>query len=100
MFYSDLKTVDVLFGLLILALAVFNIITRSRLANYKSDALMFLNINNAAAAGVTILYALVASAVINVNVIEAQQVGQISGSIIVIVINTIYFGKRKHLFVN
>ena len=102
-YYDGLKTVDTVFGIAYLASAVFAIYTRFQLAGFKEGApgkltglfvlLLVLNIGYPfAVANVTSLpFA---------DVADESIVSQIIASVVLIVICSVYYKKRAHLFVN
>lgn len=97
--YPQLSTLDKLFGVMCLALAVLAIVVRQRITKYKKDGpnmyLLFIMIQ---------IFAL---GIYNVGVYMIVQsenfavvTGQIVGLAILFVANKVYFDKRKSLFVN
>ena len=105
--YPTLKTVDLVFGVAYLVFALFCIITRSRLAHFKKGAPSMLiafyvlsaliTIGSTVAGGVAM--GLETQDLLNLF-IEADFLGSIIGTVIAILINKVYFGKRAHMFVN
>lgn len=85
-----------------IALAAFGIYTRSRLAKYKSNAPMCVYILYGAMGGLALLYGLAFLAVTGLNeLVDVSKITSSAGySIGGILINYIYFTKRKSLFVN
>ena len=47
-----------------------------------------------------VLYAVTVSSVIRMNAANASLYGNVAGSIVMMIINYIYYNKRKELFVN
>lgn len=103
-FYGGgLKALDVIYGILMIALAVFGIYARSRLAKYKSNGPMCIYVLFWAGAGLTLLYNIALIAVTGLNsseVFNAQVSGSIGVSVGMALGNYFYFKKRKDLFVN
>lgn len=97
--YPQLSTLDKLFGVICLALAVLAIVVRQRLAKYKKDGpIMYL---------LFIMIQIFALGIYNVGVYMIVQTGnfavvtgQIVGLVILFAANKVYFDKRKSLFVN
>ena len=92
-----LQVVDILYGLLLLALAVFCLVLRNQLAKYKPDAPHFVRIFYSILAGAPFLYSII------VALITSQSLGiEAMLSLIVGLIFTLwnveYFKKRAHLF--
>ena len=99
-FYGNgLRIVDIARGASLIALGVFAIITRSKLAKYKKDgprSLIGLYIYSVAS---VVIYLFACYLIIGELAIEDIAVNLIV-NIVMIVVNKIYFGKRKFLFVN
>lgn len=96
--FTGLKTIDVIFGILLFAVAGFTIYTRFRLAKFKANAPMCLYIIYGANAVISLVYCIAVYAVTKVNTIESGNIGSIAGAAVAIVINYTYFNKRKMLF--
>lgn len=109
-FYPGLKAVDVIYGLICIALIVGAFIVRQRLAHYKKNAPMQYILFVAAVLVMGLLHTIAGVAVIGATVpyaVEAGVVdvagnilGTVVGAAIFIPVNYIYFNKRKELFVN
>lgn len=105
--YPLMKTMDLFLGAAYLIFAIFCLFTRSRLAKYKKGAPATL-----------ILFYILSLLVVLVDVVcvckgleldlqasisymlEMDVLSSIISTVIMILINKVYFGKRKHLFVN
>ena len=92
-----LQVVDILYGLFLLAFAVFGLVLRNQLAKYKPDAPHFVRIFYSISAGAPFLYSVI------VALITSQPLGiEAMLSLIVGLIFTLwnveYFKKRAHLF--
>lgn len=102
-FYSFLKPVDVVFGILFLAIGVLMIYTRFGLKEFKSSAVGLYLILPLASAVSNVLYLFAASVALRTSPLDSSltsggTIGLIVGSIGLFVINYIYFNKRRHLF--
>ena len=104
--FSNLKTMDIVYGIVCIALGVFQIYTRFQLASYKAKApsyILYMYVINGAA---TAIYSFVVSGMIDVLLpaesaqLSGQAIGAILGAALFVWLNKIYFDKRKHLFVN
>ncbi len=99
--FDGLKTVDVLYGALMIVLAVYMIITRFRLAGYyKNGPAMFIS-TYAIALVINIVYMFSAMSVLDagINDISTSDLWvNMVMQLVMIVLNIIYFKKRKHLF--
>ncbi len=100
-FGTDLKILDVIAGILMIAIAAFGIYTRIRLAKYKKNAPMCVYILYSAGAGFTLLYNIALLAITGLNTLTAaSNVISIIVSIVLVVLNYVYFTKRKELFIH
>ena len=100
---GGLKALDVLYGIIMIAIAGFSIYSRFRLAKYKSNGPMCINILLGAGAGLTLLYNIAFLAITGLNINEvfnSQVITSIGVSIGMALGNYFYFKKRKALFVN
>ena len=101
--YGGLKTIDVLYGLLLCALAVYQIYLRFQLAGFKKEAPGKLSMMYIITILLGLAYMLVVSAVTRISIsalLDSSTVGSYIGSIVFLFINKAYYGKRSHLFVN
>jgi len=87
-----------LFGLFLIAFAVFVIVLSNRLSKYKPDVPKLVYIFYAVSAGGSLLYAILVAAITSTQ-IGASQVLSIITSIVFLILNVMYFRKREHLFV-
>lgn len=100
-FFDGLKPLDMVVGVACIALAIFAIYTRMRLANFKKDAPKCVYALYIAGAAISLIYVLIAQAVIGVDGgIPAETIGSIVGSGVMVICNYTYFQKRQSLFVN
>ena len=103
-FYGALKIVDLLIGAVMIAVAVLAIITRQKLAKFKADGPSFLMILYGVNIAATVLYLILATLVVGDWLLSGDVVSQYvistAVSIVMIVVNNIYFKKRASMFVN
>ena len=101
-YYDGLQVMDIIMGLGCLALAAFNIYVRFRLAGLHRNGPQMLNYMYIAIIALNVVYSGVCMAIIgNFDAtVLGSLVGNIIGNVVILAINTNYFGKRKHLFVN
>lgn len=97
--FMGLKGLDVVFGILSILLAGLCVYTRFRLSQYRKDGPLFVYITYAVNGLITIIYSIVLANITGIN-----QIAKIIVTVVVlavaIVLNVIYFNKRKDLFVN
>ena len=99
--YGGLKTIDMLFGILYIALAAFFIYTRFQLAGFKEGAPRKLMIAYILSFVLYVGYALAASSAVGIpfrELMTSQVASSIAGSVVMIIANNVYYKKRQHLF--
>ena len=98
---AGLKVLDVIEGIMMIAIAAFGIYTRIRLAKYKANAPMCVYILYGAGAGLTLLYNIALLAVTGLNQLTTVSgITSLAVSVGFVLLNYAYFTKRKSLFVN
>ena len=100
--FDGLKTLEVLYGAACIALAVYMIVVRFRLAGYyKNGPAMFIS-TYAIALLINVIYYVavitIVPEIVEAGNVTANIVGTVIGNVLMIVLNNIYFKKRKHLF--
>jgi hypothetical protein len=101
--YNGLKQCDMLFGVIFILMAVYAIIVRFMLAGFKKNGPTLYFILIAMAIVIQMAYTTIVSMITKVNLFVSQTsspIVVIMVDIILLIINIIYFGKRKHKFVN
>ena len=98
--YDGLKTIDVIYGLLLFGVAVLGFMTRSKLAKYKADGPKFVYMVYGISAVVVLLYNILVSAVTGLSVMNVSVITSFIVQLVMLWANMKYFGKRSHLFVN
>lgn len=99
-YYPGLKASDMIFGVIYIALIVFAIYTRQQLAHYKTNAPKLYLVFLVVVAVVSLLYAAVTSVMTGYNMFTLNVIVSLVSSVVMIVLNNIYFNKRKELFNN
>ena len=97
--FPNLKSVDVLFGVLACVFGVFQIVTRFSLAHYKKYAPIMLHLSYIFIIIVDITSAIVVTSIIGVETFSTI-IAKVIVSIIILLINIKYFNNRKHVFIN
>ena len=98
--FPALQPLDIVLGVVCLALAVYTVVVQRALAKFRAKGpMMYYLIYIVSTAG-TVLYLLIASIILGQSVFTAEVAGSIIGSLVMIFINIPYFNNRKHLFVN
>lgn len=103
-FFDGWKTCDVFFGLMLLGVGVLGIIVVNQLKAFRHMAPKNLNILYICAAAVSLIYIIWISSVLgdfaDTEEFLSSAIVQIVVSGAMIAINTSYYKKRAHLFVN
>lgn len=103
-FFPDMQILDICTGLAFLILAALMIFARFRLAGYKKDGPILLIAHHILCAVMSIVFTAVQFSIMSpIRPVSAEDlVSPILvgiGVIVAVVLNYIYFNKRKHLFV-
>ena len=105
-FFGSLKTIDVLMGIVLLGLVAFTIFVRFQLAGFKANGPKMLYILYVAVLAFNILYLILVASAISKSgmgigdLLSGSVIGTLIGSAVMLIVNKIYFDKRKALFVN
>lgn len=100
--FADMKTLDLIFGILLIFLAVFGVYTRFQLSSYRRSGPTCLNVLYIANIILSLAYLIAASVLTQINIVElggSSMIISLVVSICMVVVNTIYFKKRSQLFV-
>lgn len=98
--FRGLKTVDVLYGIVGLATAALAVYTRFRLARFRVNGPMCLYILYCLPLVSSFIYMAAAGSILGVPIFDGEYMGQIAGNVVMLIINIVYFRKRKALFIN
>lgn len=99
-FFPALQPLDIVMGVVCLALAVYAVVVQRALAKFRAKGPMMYYLMYIVNTAVTVLYLIIGSIIIGQSAFTAEVAGSIIGSIVMIFINIPYFNNRKHLFVN
>lgn len=101
MLYEDLESADKLYGLLLIAVAVIDIVARFSLAGFKKNGPMLINIAYILPIVSSVIYVIMVSGVVgDLTDATLTSFSSIITGIIFMLANAVYFKKRKHMFVN
>ena len=101
MYYGmGLNIVDVIFGIFVIAMAVFAIYTRFRLAGFKQNGPMSYYILLAANAIGSTIYYIAVTFMTGIMMFDSSTITTLVSSIVMLALNVVYFNKRSELFVN
>lgn len=98
--FPGLKSCDMVYGIVLIALSVFQIITRNRLKEFRANGPYSLRLLYILSIAVNVIYLAWGSSVTSVNLFTSANLGNIAGSVILLLINNSYYNKRRELFVN
>lgn len=102
-FYSGMRAVDVVFGIVYLALAAGAVLVRMGLAKFRRGAPALYLTFLAAHIAAQILYAVFVMVVTGISPLDMFDISTVTstiGDVALILINRVYFERRAHLFVN
>lgn len=95
---NALRISDIAYGVVLIALAVFDIFTRFQLSGFKKNAPNCIIACYGISLVSGIIYLAAVSVIIGANAFDASFIGSAIGSVIALTANAIYFNKRKLLF--
>lgn len=98
-----LSVLDKAMGAVCLAMAVFAILVRMRLAKFRRNGPLVYYCYAGGIIGLNLFYLIIGSVLVSelgITLFDANAVISILPSVIILVCNIVYFGKRKALFVN
>ena len=96
--YPELKNCEMFNGIALVALGLYVFFARSRLKNYRRNALRSLMLTYVFGIIICLVYTIWASSAINANVIDISGGVLFGFSVIFLIVNGIYYYKRKDLF--
>lgn len=98
--FPALQPLDIVMGVVCLALAVYAVVVQRALAKFRAKGPMMYYLMYIVNTAATVLYLLIGSIIIGQSVFTAEVAGSIIGSLVMLFVNIPYFNNRKHLFVN
>lgn len=98
--FPQMHAVDIMYGILLIALAVFGVYTRFRLSSFKANGPKCLNLVYILGFALTLLYTVLSTVFVGESTFTASFFGSVIGTGVMLAININYFGHRKHMFVN
>ena len=99
-FFPALQPLDIVMGVVCLALAVYAVVVQRALAKFRAKGPMMYYLMYIVNTAATVLYLLIGSISIGQSAFTAEVAGSIIGSLVMLFVNIPYFNNRKHLFVN
>ena len=98
--YPELKSCETFYGIALVVLGVYGFIVRNQLKNYRRNALRSLMLTYVFSIAVFLVYTIWASSAINGTVFDISGAVLSGLCVIFLIVNGIYYSKRKDLFVN
>ncbi|MCQ2081214.1 MAG: zinc ribbon domain-containing protein [Lachnospiraceae bacterium] len=98
--FPGMRAVDIIYGLLCIALAGLGGYCAYGIIMHKKFVVNYIPLLYAAAAGIVFVYSLVATIVVGQSCFSASIIVNIIVSVVMVFVNSVYFNKRKHIFVN
>lgn len=96
--FGGMKVVDVLYGIMLIAIGAFGVFTRFQLAKYKANGPLFLYIGYAANVAAALFYCIAGSAITGISLFDGTVIVALILYIVLFILNYVYFRKRKALF--
>lgn len=103
MYFSGLKSIDIIMGIVSVGIAVYTIMVRFALARYQAKGPRMLTTLYVLNMAHSVIYSLLISFVCGIEIAElfgSSEISSIVSTFFMIYINKTYYGKRDYLFVN
>ena len=98
--FPGMKPVNMVYAAALLISAVWGVVTRQKLAKFKHEGPVFLNILYIASGVLSFVYVAAGSVIAGRNMFTVSIFSGLVTTIIIVICNYIYFGKRAELFKN
>ena len=99
--FPGLKGCDIFYGIVLIALGVFEFIVRNRLCKFKANGPSSLKTLYVLSIIGILIYIGWASSATGINLFTSKSdMGSMIGSVLFMIINSIYYSKRSSLFIN
>ena len=98
--YPNLKTCDAFYGLGTILLGVFQLITRNRLNRFRKNGPTMLKSWYILSILIQCLYLLSFSSITGIDTFNQSTITNLLGSLIMLLINGVYYSHRKDMFIN
>ena len=103
-FFPGMKTADIIYGIILIGIAILGFLTAYKLLKLMRGAPTLLTVLYIASAAGSILYIIMAVSALkgyrDTSDLTASAIGSLIGSVVMIIVNNIYYKKRERLFVN
>ena len=102
--FPSLSTLDKIYGVVLIIVSIIGFVARQKLAKFCTDGPKWYFTFLGTSLGAIIFYTVGSLSIygqyLSGSEVNGQTYGQIIGFVLLIVLNIVYFNKRKHLFVN
>ena len=98
--FPVLKSCDIFYGIILIALGVFELIVRSRLNKFQTNGPGSLKTLYILSIIGSLIYLGWASSATGISMFTYSNMGSLGSSVLFLIINSIYYSKRSSLFVN
>ena len=99
-YYPGLKACDLLYGIAMIGLGIFEIYVRNLLNRFRAKGPKMLNRMYILSIAAEAIYLAAASSALEETVFDISNLGSLAGTAVMLVINNTYYSRRKELFVN
>ena len=100
MVYPALKSYDMIYGIVLISLGVFEFIVRSRLRQFRRNGPGSLKVLYVSSIASNVLYLLAAGSATGIDAMTTSNLTTLGISAVFLFINISYYSKRSSLFVN
>ena len=100
--FPNLKTLDITMGLGLIALAVLVFVTRNALAKFKSSGPKLLTATYIVNIALSVLYYAVSMSILAISGASGitDLISSCAGTLVMLIVNRVYFKNRRYMFVN
>ena len=98
--FPGLKACDTFYGVALIALGVFEFTVRNRLKQFRANGPGSLKIMYILSIAASVIYLVWASSATGINLLNSANLASLGISVLLLIINSVYYSKRSSLFVN
>lgn len=98
--FPGVKTCDQVYGVALIAIGVFEFIVRGRLRSFQRSGPLSMKVMYILSIAANLIYLAAASSVTSIRMISSSFRESAVFSLVLLVINSIYYGRRRDMFVN
>ena len=98
--FPGLKSADIMYGIAMIIIGIFQFVVRNRLHDFRENGPRMLNILYIVSIIAQLLYIASASSAIGTSLFSSSTAGSLIASVVMLIINSVYYSHRRELFVN